>query len=212
MARPPRGWEAVAAAAPADALNFWHGGESGWIYLALVAPGFVISPGLIQKAYGAIDARAIRIGLAATAVALLLFAAVPPLLGMIARVYDPALADHELAPRSCSPRVPCGRPSGRRRPLADSAPPRHLSPCSRRRSHAPLRSSSPGACRRLRTARRRIAALTGARWGILLAAALPRHRASHLLRPARRSASSCPFSRLYTAPAHPRPSPRSPSG
>ncbi len=91
------GWEAVVAAAPADGLDFLRSGESGWIYLALVAPGFVISPGLIQKAYGAVDARAIRIGLAATAVALLVFAAVPPLLGMIARVYDPALADHEFA-------------------------------------------------------------------------------------------------------------------
>ena len=92
------GWEAVAAAAPADGLNLWRGGgESGWIYLALVAPGFVISPGLIQKAYGAVDARAIRLGLAATAVALLVFAAVPPLLGMVARVYDPALADREFA-------------------------------------------------------------------------------------------------------------------
>ena len=91
------GWEAVAAAAPAEGLNLWRGGESGWVYLALLAPGFVISPGLIQKAYGAVDARAIRIGLSATAVALLLFAAVAPLLGMIARVYDPGLADHELA-------------------------------------------------------------------------------------------------------------------
>ncbi len=91
------GWEAVAAAAPAEGLDFWRGGESGWVYLALLAPGFVISPGLIQKAYGAVDARAIRIGLSATAVALLLFAAVAPLLGMIARVYDPGLADHELA-------------------------------------------------------------------------------------------------------------------
>ncbi len=91
------GWEAVAAAAPPGGLNFWQGGESGWIYLALVAPGFVISPGLVQKAYGAVDARAIRIGLSATALALLLFAAVPALLGMVARVYDPALADRELA-------------------------------------------------------------------------------------------------------------------
>ena len=97
------GWSAVVAASPAspDYLNFWHGGGSGWgsgwIVLALVAPNFIVSPGLIQKVYGAVDERAIRIGLAATAVALAIFAVGPPLFGMIARVYDPALADTEHA-------------------------------------------------------------------------------------------------------------------
>ncbi len=93
------GWSAVVAAAPqtSDYLNFWQGGDSGWIYLALVAPNFIVSPGLIQKVYGAVDERAIRIGLAATAVALLAFAIGPPLFGMIARVYDPNLVDIEHA-------------------------------------------------------------------------------------------------------------------
>ena len=93
------GWSAVVAARPPtpDYLNFWQGGESGWILLALLAPNFIVSPGLIQKVYGAVDERAIRIGLGATAVALLIFAVGPPLFGMIARVYDPALADPEHA-------------------------------------------------------------------------------------------------------------------
>jgi len=93
------GWDAVVAAAPntSDYLNFWQGGESGWIYLALLAPNFMVSPGLIQKVYGAIDERAIRIGLAATAVALMLFAIAPPLIGMMAHTFDPALADQEQA-------------------------------------------------------------------------------------------------------------------
>lgn len=93
------GWSAVVAAAPpsADYMNFWHGPESGLILLALLAPNFIVSPGLIQKVYGAVDERAIRIGLGATAVALLIFAVGPPLFGMIARVYDPALADREHA-------------------------------------------------------------------------------------------------------------------
>lgn len=93
------GWDAVVAAAPntEDYLNFWQGGESGWIYLALLAPNFMVSPGLIQKVYGAVDERAIRVGLAATAVALLLFALAPPLLGMMAHTFDPALADREHA-------------------------------------------------------------------------------------------------------------------
>ncbi len=93
------GWSAVVAAAPgtSDYMSFWQGGSSGWIYLALVAPNFIVSPGLIQKAYGAVDERAIRIGLGATAVALLAFAIAPPLFGMIARVYDPDLVDIEHA-------------------------------------------------------------------------------------------------------------------
>ena len=93
------GWSAVVAAAPAtsDYTSFWQGARSGWIYLALVAPNFIVSPGLIQKAYGAVDERAIRIGLGAAAVALLVFAIAPPLFGMIARVYDPNLVDIEHA-------------------------------------------------------------------------------------------------------------------
>ena len=93
------GWSAVVAAAPEtrDYMSFWQGGSSGWIYLALVAPNFIVSPGIIQKAYGAVDERAIRIGLGATAVALLAFAIAPPLFGMITRVYDPNLIDIEHA-------------------------------------------------------------------------------------------------------------------
>ncbi len=93
------GWGAVVAAAPPTEgyLNFWQGGQSGWIYLALLAPAFIISPGLLQKAYGAVDERAIRVGLGAAGVALLVFAIVPPMLGMITRVYDPALLNPEHA-------------------------------------------------------------------------------------------------------------------
>ena len=93
------GWSAVVAAAPqtSDYMSFGQGGSSGWIYLALVAPNFIVSPGLIQKAYGAVDERAIRVGLGAAAVALLAFAIAPPLFGMIARVYDPDLVDIEHA-------------------------------------------------------------------------------------------------------------------
>ncbi len=94
------GWEAVVSAAPPDApryLNFVDGGRSGWVYLALLGPAFVISPGLLQKVYGAVNERAIRTGLLAAGLALMVFAFAPALLGMIARVYDPALAHHEQA-------------------------------------------------------------------------------------------------------------------
>jgi len=91
------GWEVVATSLPAksDYLNFWEGGQSGWILLAILAPNFIVSPGIIQKVYGALDERAVRIGLTATAISLLIFAIVPTLLGMIAHTYNPTLIDSE---------------------------------------------------------------------------------------------------------------------
>lgn len=77
--------------------NFWRGGSSGWTYVGLLAPAFIISPGLLQKVYGARDRNAVRLGVGVAAVALMLFAVVPPLLGMIAHVNHPGLANHELA-------------------------------------------------------------------------------------------------------------------
>ncbi len=94
------GWAAVGAAGARtspDYLNLWRGGGSGWVYIALLAPAFIISPGLVQKVYGAAGPRAIRIGLLAAGAGLVLFAFAPTLLGMIARVYDPALASREQA-------------------------------------------------------------------------------------------------------------------
>jgi SSS family solute:Na+ symporter len=65
-------------------------------YFALLAPSFVVSPGLIQKIYGARSARAARAGVNWNAAALLLFACIPPLLGIVARARftlgDPQLA------------------------------------------------------------------------------------------------------------------------
>lgn len=96
------GWSAIAGAVAADQqvaatyFDFW-GGSSSWTYLALLVPAFMVSPGLLQKVYGARDVRTIRIGVGASALALMAFAAVPPVLGMIARVYDPNLANGELA-------------------------------------------------------------------------------------------------------------------
>lgn len=94
------GWDGLAprlTTAPPDYLAFWRGGQSGWPYLLLLGPAFIVSPGLLQKVYGARDARAVRLGVGANAAALLVFAAVPPLLGMIARGLHPGLPNHELA-------------------------------------------------------------------------------------------------------------------
>jgi solute:Na+ symporter, SSS family len=69
----------------------WSNGASGWFYVAMVAPNFIVSPGILQKVYGARDERAVRIGVGVNAIVLLLFAAIPPLLGMIARAQHPGL-------------------------------------------------------------------------------------------------------------------------
>src|SRR4051794_27647131 len=77
--------------------NPWHGGTSGVMYLALLGPAFIVSPGLLQKIYGARDDRAVRIGVGMNAVGRLAYAAVPVLMGMIARLRFPDLPNHELA-------------------------------------------------------------------------------------------------------------------
>jgi len=70
---------------------------SGARYLALLAPAFVVSPGLIQKVYGARDERTVRLAVSFAGGALLLFAWIPPLLGMAARAHFPELASPDLA-------------------------------------------------------------------------------------------------------------------
>jgi len=77
--------------------NPWRNGASGWIYLAMLGPNFIVSPGLLQKVYGARDDRAVRIGVGLNAVCLIGYALVPVLIGMSARVLHPGLPNHELA-------------------------------------------------------------------------------------------------------------------
>ncbi len=92
------GWSAVRAVQGSPAYwNPWQGGASGWMYLAMLGPAFVISPGLLQKIYGARDDRTVRIGVGANAIGLLLYAPIPALMGIIARAKFPALANNELA-------------------------------------------------------------------------------------------------------------------
>ena len=77
--------------------NLWSGGGSGWFYLAMLGPAFIVSPGLLQKVYGARDDVAVRAGVGLNALALLFFAAAPPLLGMVARSVYPELSNQDLA-------------------------------------------------------------------------------------------------------------------
>jgi SSS family solute:Na+ symporter len=66
-------------------------------YVSLLTPSFIVSPGLVQKIYGARSASAVRAGVNLNGIALLLFAAIPPALGMIAAARFPHLADPQLA-------------------------------------------------------------------------------------------------------------------
>jgi SSS family solute:Na+ symporter len=66
-------------------------------YVAILVPSFIISPGLIQKLYGARDERAVRGGVNWNAAGLLVFAFGPPILGLIAHSQYPDLANRELA-------------------------------------------------------------------------------------------------------------------
>jgi SSS family solute:Na+ symporter len=74
-------------------VSYSAGPGSGWTLLALTAPAFVISPGLIQKAYGAASERALRVGIGLNAIVLMLFAFLPVLLGMSARIAVPGIAN-----------------------------------------------------------------------------------------------------------------------
>jgi SSS family solute:Na+ symporter len=66
-------------------ITYSTGPGSGWTLLALTGPAFVISPGLIQKAYGAESVRALRVGVALNGAALMVFAFLPVLLGITGR-------------------------------------------------------------------------------------------------------------------------------
>lgn len=86
------GWDALRAV-HADSAAYWTFGGAGALkYLALFAPAFVVSPGLLQKIFGAENDRAVRVGVGLNAFGLLLFAGVPTLLGLIARAKFPEIA------------------------------------------------------------------------------------------------------------------------
>jgi solute:Na+ symporter, SSS family len=83
------GWSAITA--DPSRLDLFAGGspQSGWRLLFFLAPAFIVSPGLVQKALGARDTDAIRKGVAINGVALIIFAAVPTIIGLSARTMFP---------------------------------------------------------------------------------------------------------------------------
>lgn len=75
---------------------FSAGANSGFTLLLLSGPNFIVSPGLIQKTYGAESARAVRLGVGANAIALLIFAFLPVFLGLTARALFPGIERPDL--------------------------------------------------------------------------------------------------------------------
>ena len=79
------------------ALDIGASASLAFGYTALLVPAFLVSPGILQKLFGARSESAVRRGLVAAGAALLLFAAVPPLLGVAAAVLHPGLGNPDAA-------------------------------------------------------------------------------------------------------------------
>jgi SSS family solute:Na+ symporter len=84
------GWDHIAAFNP-------PGPTAGWPRLFLLGPAFFLSPGLLQKAFAARDERALKWGVGLNGAALLVFAFIPVMLGLVARELHPGLRDADIA-------------------------------------------------------------------------------------------------------------------
>ena len=71
------GWSAVAAVRADDTAYWTFAGADAVKLVLLLAPAFIVSPGLLQKVFGAKDDRAVRVGVGLNALGLMLFAGVP---------------------------------------------------------------------------------------------------------------------------------------
>lgn len=76
-------------------------------YAVILVPAFFVSPGLLQKLYGARDATVVRRAVGTQGVVLLLYSILPVLLGMIAFAHWPELENPDLAlPKLMAERMP----------------------------------------------------------------------------------------------------------
>ena len=92
------GWQALSVVQPrADYWQFWRMDSPGVLTLAVIVPPFIVSPGLLQKIFGARDDRTVRLGVGLNALGLFVFAIVPAILGIIARSQFPALETPDAA-------------------------------------------------------------------------------------------------------------------
>jgi len=83
------GWSGIAAVTPPhdgywDIMYSTGSGMSGWAMVAVLTPAFIISPGLLQKVYGAASERAVRVGVGGQAIAQMLFGFIPVFFGVAA--------------------------------------------------------------------------------------------------------------------------------
>ena len=87
--------------APYAAESLFHvtgaGARQIVTWVAILVPSFLVSPGLVQKLYGARDTRAVRAGIGLNSMGQAVFAFVPAILGLCALAALPHLANPELA-------------------------------------------------------------------------------------------------------------------
>ncbi len=92
------GWEGSLRPVEPAYWNMWGPGlPKVFHYVCLLAPAFMVSPGILQKVFGARDLRAVRLGVGLNAAALLAFAFIPVFMGVVARQVFPGLENTELA-------------------------------------------------------------------------------------------------------------------
>src|SRR6185312_16530211 len=92
------GWSGLGSVRADDAAYWsWWRWDVSLGFLIAFGPAFIVSPGLLQKIFGARDDRAVRVGVGLNALGLLLFAAVPAVLGILARAFFPDLPSADLA-------------------------------------------------------------------------------------------------------------------
>jgi SSS family solute:Na+ symporter len=94
------GFDAISAGAAVPS-TFWDfmysaGPGSGWTMLFLLGANFVVSPGLVQKVYGAASPRTVKVAVGVQALALAVFSFAPVLVGMAARVAHPGIEGRDL--------------------------------------------------------------------------------------------------------------------
>jgi SSS family solute:Na+ symporter len=93
------GWHHLHQLVPADSMFSIVGVGPRQViaWAAILIPSFMISPGLVQKVYGARDVKTVRLGVGLNSVGQAVFAFVPALLGLCAFAALPHLVNPELA-------------------------------------------------------------------------------------------------------------------
>jgi solute:Na+ symporter, SSS family len=97
------GWTTIQTLVPANQSSIdmfsitGAGAKQVFAWIAILIPSFMISPGLVQKLYGARNTRTVRLGVGLNSLGQALFAFVPPILGLCALAALPHLPNAELA-------------------------------------------------------------------------------------------------------------------